>query len=135
MSLRALFCSIGLLCGVTPVWAQDSTPVQFAPGNFGTMLEGQVTGSGYVDYTLVARAGQEMFAELAVARTTGFGTAYFNILPPGSAGEAIFIGSTDGRTARITLPEDGTYTLRVYLMGNDRDTGAEVDFNLDLSIQ
>jgi hypothetical protein len=77
-----------------------------------------------------------MFAELKVTGTNGNGTAYFNILPPGSDGVAIFNGSNsaDG-TARIELPEDGTYTIRVYLMGNDRDTDKTVGYNVDISIQ
>ena len=48
---------------------------------------------------------------------------------------AIYNGSINGNTARIDLPEDGDYTIRVYLMGNDRDTGKTVGYNLDLSIQ
>jgi hypothetical protein len=115
--------------------AQESSEVRFAPGNYGTMLSGSVTGRDYLDYTLAARAGQEMFVELTVARSDGYGTAYFNILPPGEEFVAIYNGSMDGTTARIDLPETGSYTIRVYLMGNDRDTGATVDFNLDLSIQ
>jgi hypothetical protein len=84
----------------------------------------------------VPNAGQEMFVELKVDGTNGDGTAYFNILPPGSDGVAIYNGSAsaDG-TARIRLPEDGTYTIRVYLMGNDRDTDKTVGYNVDISIQ
>jgi len=117
------------------VWAQRSGEVTFAPGDFGTMVSGSITGDAYFDYTLGAQAGQEMFAELKVSETDGNGVIYFNILPPGSDGEAIYIGSINGNTARITLPEDGDYMIRVYLMGNDRDTGKTVGYTLDLSIQ
>lgn len=123
------------LCLAAPVAAQESQTVQFAAGNYGTMVTGAVTGQGYADYTLGARAGQEMFAELTTGETDGHGSAYFNVLPPGSNTVAIFIGSVEGRVARIDLPEDGTYTIRVYLMGNDADSGKTVNFNLDLSIQ
>ena len=45
-------------------------------------------------------------------------------------------GSTDeDRRAEITVPHDGDWAIRVYLMGNDRDTGKTVGYNLDLSIQ
>ncbi len=115
--------------------AQMSAEVKFQPGNFGTMVNGTVTGNEYFDYMLGAQAGQEMFAELKVSDTNGNGVIYFNILPPGSDGVAIYNGSIDGNTARIDLPEDGDYTIRVYLMGNDRDTGKTVGYNLDLSIQ
>ena len=116
-------------------WAQQTADVKFEPGNFGTMVSGTITGDEYFDYNLGAKAGQEMFAELQVSDTNGNGVIYFNILPPGSDGGAIYNGSIDGNTARIDLPDDGNYTIRVYLMGNDRDTGKTVGYNLDLSIQ
>lgn len=115
--------------------AQRVAEVKFQSGNFGTLVSGTITGDEYFDYTLGASAGQEMFADLQVSDTNGNGVIYFNILPPGSDGVAIYNGSIDGNTARIDLPEDGTYTIRVYLMGNDRDTGKTVGYNLDLSIQ
>jgi hypothetical protein len=100
------------------------------------MLSGSITGQAYADYTLGARAGQEMFAEITVAETDGSGTVYFNILPPGSTGEAIYIGSMDvDNSETVALPDDGVYTIRVYLMGNDADAGKTVAYNLDLSIQ
>lgn len=117
-------------------WAQRSSQVQFKTGNYGTMVSGSITGSEYIDYKLTANKGQKMFAELAVRDTNGNGTAYFNILPPGSTGEAIYIGHmNDAKSATVTLPTSGTYTIRVYLMGNDKDAGKTVAFNLDLSIQ
>ena len=127
--LTALFLS------ASAVSAQSVADVRFQPGNFGTTVSGTVIGNEYFDYRLGAKAGQEMVADLSVAGTNGDGVAYFNILPPGSDDVAIYNGSIDGNSARISLPEDGTYTIRVYLMGNDRDTGKTVGYNLDLSIQ
>ena len=125
-----------LLLSVPPVAsAQKTAEVQFQAGNYGTMVSGNVSGDEYFDYRLGAKAGQEMFADLQVSDTNGNGVIYFNILPPGSTGVAIYNGSIDGNTARIKLLEDGEYTIRVYLMGNDRDTGKTVGYNLDLSIQ
>jgi len=115
--------------------AQNMAEVKFEPGNFGTMVSGTITGDEYFDYSLGAKAGQEMLAELQVSDTNGNGVIYFNILPPDSDGVAIYNGSINGNTARIDLPEDGDYTIRVYLMGNDRDAGKTVGYNLDLSIQ
>lgn len=122
--------------GLESALAQRSSQVQFKPGNYGTMVSGTISGRDYIDYKLSASKGQTMFAELSVTRTNGNGTAYFNILPPGSKGEAIYVGHTDtDRSARVKLPANGTYTIRVYLMGNDKDAGKTVGFNLDLSIQ
>ena len=119
-----------------PAVAQMAADVKFQPGNYGTMVSGTITGNEYFDYRLGAKAGQEMFVELNVDGTNGNGSAFFNILPPGSQGEAIFIGSmNDGNTAKIELPQDGTYTIRVYLMGNDKDAGKTVGYNVDISIQ
>lgn len=124
-----------LMAFAVPASAQMTADVKFQPGNFGTMVNGTVTGDEYFDYKLGAKAGQEMFADLKVSDTNGNGVIYFNILPPGSDGVAIYNGSINGNTARIDLPEDGDYTIRVYLMGNDRDTGKTVGYSLDLSIQ
>ena len=116
--------------------AQESAEVSFAPGSYGTMLSGTITGNDYMDYTLAAKGGQELFYELAVSATDGHGSIYINLLPPGSNGEAIYVGSMDeDNSETVPLPEDGTYTIRVYLMGNDRDAGKSVTYDLDLSIQ
>ncbi len=132
---KLLIWAVALIGLSTAASAQRVADVRFQPGNFGTMVSGTIIGDEYFDYKLGAQAGQEMFAELQVTDTNGNGVVYFNILPPGSDGEAIYIGSINGNTARIDLPEDGEYTIRVYLMGNDRDTGKTVGYNLDLSIQ
>ncbi|MDB6179700.1 hypothetical protein PAF17_19825 [Paracoccus sp. Z330] len=116
-------------------YAQESSHVQFAPGNFGTMVSGTITGNEYVDYQLGAKAGQEIFAELSIAESNGDGSIYFNILPPGSDGVAIYNSANDGNSTTVRLPSDGTYAIRVYQLGNDADTGKTTGFNLDLSIQ
>ncbi|MGI9373232.1 MAG: hypothetical protein ACR2OJ_12105 [Hyphomicrobiales bacterium] len=118
-----------------PALAQMAAEVKFDKGNYGTMVNGTITGNEYFDYTLDANAGQKMFVELKVAGTNGNGTVYFNILPPKSDGAAIYNGSMNGNSTTIDLPKQGTYTIRVYLMGNDRDTGKTVGYNVDLSIQ
>lgn len=115
--------------------AQAVSDVKFEAGNFGAMVSGAIAGQEYIDYRLGAKGGQKMFAELSLIDSNGDGSVYFNILPPGSTDVAIYNSSTDGNSTTITLPEDGTYTIRVYLMGNDADTGKTSGFNLDLSIQ
>jgi len=135
--MRKILLAVSFLAfAAAPALAQMTADVKFQPGNYGTMVSGTIKGDEYFDYKLGAKAGQEMFVELKVDGTNGNGTAYFNILPPGSDGVAIFDGSmsADG-TAKIQLPEDGTYTIRVYLMGNDKDSGKTVGYNVDISIQ
>lgn len=134
MRTFAAFLTAFLLT-VSTSQAQMVADVKFAPGNFGTMVSGTISGDEYFDYRLGANAGQQMFVELTVAGTNGNGTVYFNILPPGSDGAAIYNGSVDGNSTTVDLPESGDYTIRVYLMGNDRDSGKTVGYNVDLSIQ
>lgn len=134
-AVLAAVLAAGLAVAPAPAAAQQVADVKFEAGNFGTMISGTITGDAYFDYRLGANAGQELFAELSVADTNGTGTIYFNILPPGSDGVAIYNGSIDGNTARVALPDSGDYTIRVYLMGNDRDTGKTVGYNVDVSIQ
>ena len=112
-----------------------SAKVEFTPGTSRIMLEGAVRGRDYFDYSLGANAGQTMDVDLRVDGTNGDGTIYFNILPPGSRGEAIYVGSRDGNSATVRLPDSGEYVIRVYLMGNDRDTDRTVGYDLDVSIR
>ena len=136
--MRTLFTPLALSMATVlalPALAQTQEEVRFQAGDFGTNVGGSITGQGYQDYLLGANAGQEMFAEMTVTGSTGNGTAYFNILPPGSNGVAIYNGSMDGNTTTVELPKSGEYTIRIYHMGNDADSGATTDYRLDLSIQ
>lgn len=114
----------------TPLLAQASQRVAFARGNDNTSVKGTVTGSAYKDYVVGARAGQKMGVSI-----TSKGGAMFNILPPGSKGEAIYIGSVDGPDATgIKLPVSGDYRIRVYLMGNAKDTKRTVSYQLSIMV-
>lgn len=118
-----------------PPASSNAAKVQFPPGRSSVKLEGAVVGRTDFDYSLRANAGQMMIVNLRVDGTNGNGTIYFNILPPGSRGEAIFVGSRDGNTARVRLPRSGDYVIRLYLMGNDRDTDKTVGYDLNVAIR
>ena len=76
-----------------------------------------------------------MSVALSVESTNGHGSAYFNILPPGSDNVAIFnSSSSENNYGDVRLPEDGDYRIRVYLMGNDQDTGKTVSYTLSMTI-
>ena len=116
--------------------AQSKSQVHFERGSDSAKLSGTIRGREYADYMLRAKAGQRMSVELVVDGTNGDGSAYFNILPPASGWEAIFNGSTSAdRRGEVSLPRDGEYTIRVYLMGNDRDAGKTVGYNLTVKVQ
>lgn len=113
----SLFVRFVMACALLPAgaWAADtieSIPVRFAKGASSATLHGTLKGDRIVDYRLRARAGQT----LSVRLETGHTANYFNVLPPGSRDEAIFIGSTQGTEWTGQLPSDGEYTVRVYLM-------------------
>lgn len=132
--MRIFFVSL-LSILASPGLGQTSIPVQFEQGTDGATLSGTIIGDEYTDYVLGARAGQQMNVGLTVDGTNGNGTVYFNILAPGSDGEAIYIGSIYGNDAFVELPEDGAYTIRVYHMGNDRDTGKTSGFQIGVGIK
>jgi hypothetical protein len=141
--LQTAFLATALSLFVPPVvlrhptvLAQTNIPVQFQRGRDTATLSGTITGQEYTDYVLRARGGQLMSVALTIDGTNGNGSAFFNILPPGSRGEAIFNGSTSpNRNGEVRLPRDGDYTIRVYLMGNDRDTGKTVGYKVSVKIQ
>jgi hypothetical protein len=107
-----------------PVLAQDQARVEFEKGNDNAAINGTIVGDEYIDYLLGAKKGQTMAVSLIPGESNGNGTIYFNVMPPGSAGEAIYNGSIDGLDATgIVLPKDGDYVIRVYQMGDDADSG------------
>ncbi len=137
MSSRAArFALILALAGAAgAAHAQSQARVAFEKGNDNAAVYGTITGEDYIDYVLGARAGQTMAVSLIPGESNGDANVHFNILPPGSAGEAIYIGSIDGLDATgIVLPEDGDYVIRVYQMGNDADTGKTTAFTVSVGI-
>lgn len=132
-----------LLCGVAAVAAAlalnplsaaaeagiKQVQVMFPKGKSAATIKGSVIGNQSVDYTLRAAAGQTMTVQLA-----GGPTVYHNVLPPGSTGEALFVGSRDGNSSTTVLPASGEYKIRVYQMGNAKSSGKRSDFTLDVGI-
>ena len=104
-------------------------PVQFGKGKTGTTVKGSIVGDQTVDYTLRAAAGQTMTVKLS-----GRSTVYHNILPPGSTGEALFVGSRDGSMSTTALPVSGEYTIRVNQMGSAKTSGQRSNFGLEVAI-
>jgi hypothetical protein len=88
-------------------------PIQFAAGASSATITASVVGDETVDYTVRAAAGQTLAVTL---KATG-SRPEFNVLPPGSNDVAFFNSSTSGTPSYTgTLADDGTYSIRVYLM-------------------
>lgn len=133
--MKLIICAALLVVAGAPCWAQQATRISFVPGASEAKVEGKVTGHDHRDYIVEAQGGQAMVVTLTVTGTNGNGTAYFNILPAGQDYGGPYVGSTDDdREADITVPSDGDWTIRVYLMGNDRDAGKTVDFRLHVGL-
>lgn len=104
--------------------------VRFHRGTTSATISGHLTGDEIIDYHLGARAGQRMHVLL----DTNNPSNYFNVMPPGSTGEAIFIGSSEGNEWSGTLAEDGTYTVRIYLMRNAARRGEMARYMIEFGI-
>ncbi|WP_314927691.1 DNA breaking-rejoining protein [Aeromonas piscicola] len=133
-ALLVAICSFGLLGGMTAgvVQAADgikTQQVQFKKGESGATIKSAIQGRETLDYKLTANKGQIMAVIL-----TGKSSTYFNILPPGSTGEAIFIGSNEGNSFQASLPAKGTYTIRVYQMGAAETSKTKNAFKLEVGI-
>lgn len=107
-----------------------SKQIQFAKGKSSASVSGKIKGNEDIDYVISAAAGQTLTVDFKASK----GAAYFNVLPPGSTGEALFVGSNEGDHFKAELPGDGDYTIRVYLMGGAKDSDKPVNYTLKVSI-
>lgn len=130
-ALRRLAVVAALLVASGSAWAGIETrPIRFARGASSATVEGSLTGDQTVDYTLGAKAGQTMTVRLETSSTGN----YFNVLPPGSHDEAVFIGSVDGNEWTGTPEANGDYTIRVYLMRSAARRQESARYTLTTSI-
>jgi hypothetical protein len=128
---KLLACLLaGVLLTGTALTAEAAKQIAFGKGKSSASVSGKVKGSDDVDYVIRASAGQTMTVDFKA----GKGAAYFNVLPPGSTGEAIFVGSSEGNHFKAALPSDGDYTIRVYLMGGAKDSDKPVNYTLKVGI-
>ena len=128
---KLLVCLLaGALLSGTALTAEAAKQIAFGKGKSSASVSGKVQGSNDVDYVIRASAGQTMTVDFKA----GKGAAYFNVLPPGSTGEAIFVGSSEGDHFKAALPSDGDYTIRVYLMGGAKDSDKPVTYTLKVGI-
>jgi hypothetical protein len=126
LALSALALSVAAV----PAFAQQKVPVQFARGTTSATIKGTITGDQYRDYTVNARAGQTM----TVMLNNPDGRAFFNVLPPGSPDEAVFVGSTSGNSFRGAVPGNGNTTIRVYQMRATARRGEVANYTLTVGV-
>jgi hypothetical protein len=103
--------------------------VQFVKGASSSSIKGRIQGDAMVDYQVRAGAGQTIAVTLKPSNPQN----YFNVLPPGSGGEAMFVGSMGGDYSGV-LPTDGDYLIRVYLMRPAARRGESSDYSLSVGV-
>ncbi|MXO60047.1 hypothetical protein GRI89_10900 [Altererythrobacter salegens] len=115
---------------MSPATAQmSSQTVSFPSGSTGTTVGGTLKGEQIVDYMVNAQAGQAM-----TVNKSGDAIIYFNVMPPGSTGEADFVGSTSGDNYSGTLSKSGNWTIRVYQMRATARRGESGNYRLAISV-
>jgi hypothetical protein len=112
--------------------AQDipAKPLVFEAGDKVALAKGRLVGDHTIDYVFTARGGESVTAVLESASI-----GYFNVLPPGSSGEAIFIGSSEGNRFSGTLAAPGEYRFRVYQMRASARRGEATDYTLRVEVE
>lgn len=121
-----------VVAGTLPAAAQAprAERISFESGTSGTVIEDRIQGDEIIDYQLRAGAGQRMMVVLETDNPSN----YFNVMAPGSSGEAMYIGSTEGNRFEGGLPADGDYTIRVYLMRNAARRNETAAYSLEVNI-
>jgi hypothetical protein len=126
---------VGETDGVTLISVAEAPTVARPVGkqhNVPTKLSGKITGNAIATHRFTAKEGDTVNVTLA-----GPGSMYFNVLPPGgSPGDAIYVGSraVDNADAwSAVAPATGDYSIIVYMMGNDKDSGATRSYELTVA--
>lgn len=119
--------------GVSLVSVPQAAPPRSSSPAASNSVRGSVSGNDVSRHRFAASEGQTINVTLS-----GPGTMYFNVLPPGgSPGDAIHVGSRadDADFWAGVAPSTGQYEVIVYLMGNDRDSGATRNYELQFNAE
>lgn len=119
-----------VVIAIIPAAEADNKTVSFGKGKTSTTLTGKIKGHDDVDYLVRASAGQTLVVDISGSKFP----PYFNVLPPGSTGEAVFVGSSGGDHYEGVLDKDGDWVIRVYQMGNAKDSNKTTSYKLKISI-
>jgi hypothetical protein len=112
-----------------PALAQLVSRISFAKGNDNASVKGTIKGKAYRDYKLGVGNGQNLGVSLI-----GSSSVNFNILPPGSTGEAVYNSSISGNDATGIRTVKGDYTIRVYLLGAAQTSGKAYPYQLSVAV-
>jgi hypothetical protein len=133
--MRTLLAAAAALALAYPLGAaaQPAPPrqerVAFAKGASSATIKSQLKGDADVDYVVRAAAGQTLTVSMKVSNRSN----YFNVLPPGSTGVAMYAAQT-GDAYTGMLPTDGDYTVRVYLVRAAARRNEVSNYELTISV-
>lgn len=105
-------------------------PVVFAPGQSSAQIKGRIVGRAFVDHTLRAAAGQRMTVQFKGSNSAND----FNLMAPGASAEAMASGESLQNKYDGILPDDGVYTLRVYLHRAAARRGESSRYEMNVSV-
>jgi hypothetical protein len=129
LALAAVMAALVMSAAGTAMAQIATTDVHFAKGKTSSVVSGTIKGDQTRDYVVRASEGQTMKVDL-----TGSNIVFFNVLPPGSNDEAIFVGSNEGNNFAGTLSTSGAYKVRVYQMRATARRGESGNFRLNISV-
>jgi hypothetical protein len=133
MKSKITFALAALAACIAPSLAagQSVQRVVLSPSGL-KKVTGAIKGKAYSDYLVQVGAGQSA----SVVLSSKSSSVYFNLLPPGSKGEGLYNGSTNGnRMAPRILPMAGRYIIRVYQMGAAASEGKTNQFSFTVSVK
>lgn len=128
VTLLVWMCSAAVQAAPDPDRRVQS--ILFSPGESSTTIKGTLTGRAYVDYQLKANAGQTLKVSMHPSNRSN----YFNILPPDSKDDAMFIDGAGDSIFESLLPDDGIYTVRVFLVRSAARRKEHSDFTLSIAL-
>ena len=129
--IRNVFLALIIGLPFVAIGQIETRKITIPAGKTSTSVTSSVKGDQTIDYKVSAKAGQEM----KVSMKSNINANYFNVLAPGSADEAIYVGSTDGTNSfGGTLGVGGDYTIRVYLMRSAARNNTKANFTLTVSL-
>ena len=102
--------------------------ISMPAGSGSNSVGGSIRGREIVDYLFQAGAGDNLNISLAAQS----GSPFFNLMEPGEQYAAVYNSSGMGNQFEGTAQRSGVYRIRVYQMGNARDSGARANFRLEV---
>ncbi len=136
MKKNNLFFTLSILCAtmlpiVVLAQSNQTREVFFPVGKSSVTSMGTISGYQIIDYAVTGKSGQEF----TVALNSKSKLIFFNVLPPGLGGKAIYIGESDGANKfKGKLSQSGVYKIRVFLLSSVARKNVSVKFALSVSL-